>query len=310
MPAFEPRSFPPPSLAGVPVEYIIEQLHTLAPGYWNHPETADCTLLIPIPHNGQRPSLTPDTELCAPLAPSEKSSRRASEPFTNWTRQITMKLHTDYLFAHSKFLCTLFSDASPIDLINPSAALDGTSVHTIAGSYSIPRDRLPRLMPSSAPSHPVLFLPVPDPSSLPLLIHWMYFGDTDLISDALEKRQVQWEGIARNVEYLGLPSDIKVFLGRWYGKWLNHDHSSSLGESDSDDSDTAFSDSDEDMMDVADSDSDTDVGTTASLKDESLSRGRDRATRCLSWTSIHSSSSELSTSFSPLSEDPCETLLA
>ncbi len=44
MPAFEPRSFPPPSLAGVPVEYIIEQLHTLAPGYWNHPETADCTL--------------------------------------------------------------------------------------------------------------------------------------------------------------------------------------------------------------------------------------------------------------------------
>lgn len=221
-----------------------------------------------------------------------------------------LKLHTDYLFAHSKFLCTLFSDASPIDLINPSAALDGTSVHTIAGSYSIPRDRLPRLMPSSAPSHPVLFLPVPDPSSLPLLIHWMYFGDTDLISDALEKRQVQWEGIARNVEYLGLPSDIKVFLGRWYGKWLNHDHSSSLGESDSDDSDTAFSDSDEDMMDVADSDSDTDVGTTASLKDESFSRGRDRATRCLSWTSIHSSSSELSTSFSPLSEDPCETLLA
>lgn len=41
---FQHRPFPPPSLAGVPFEYIIEQLHNLAPQYWDKPETADCTI--------------------------------------------------------------------------------------------------------------------------------------------------------------------------------------------------------------------------------------------------------------------------
>lgn len=41
---FVPRPFPPPALANVPVEYIIDQLHTLAPHYWSKPETADCTI--------------------------------------------------------------------------------------------------------------------------------------------------------------------------------------------------------------------------------------------------------------------------
>lgn len=42
--SFNPRPFPPPSLAGVPTEYIVDQLHILAPQYWNKPETADCTI--------------------------------------------------------------------------------------------------------------------------------------------------------------------------------------------------------------------------------------------------------------------------
>jgi hypothetical protein len=41
---FNPRPFPPPSLVGVPAEYIVDQLHVLAPNYWNKPETADCTI--------------------------------------------------------------------------------------------------------------------------------------------------------------------------------------------------------------------------------------------------------------------------
>ena len=42
--AFVPRPYPPPSLAGVPNEYILNRLHHLAPHYWNKPETADCTI--------------------------------------------------------------------------------------------------------------------------------------------------------------------------------------------------------------------------------------------------------------------------
>ena len=41
---FIPRPFPPPALVDVPLEYIVDQLHNLAPQYWNRPETADCTI--------------------------------------------------------------------------------------------------------------------------------------------------------------------------------------------------------------------------------------------------------------------------
>jgi len=74
-------------------------------------------------------------------------------------------------------------------------------------------------MPSST-SHPIIFLPVPDPRSIHLLIHWIYFGRTDHIETCLEQGAVHWEGLAQNVEYLGLTTDIKIFLGRWYNNWL------------------------------------------------------------------------------------------
>ena len=44
MPSFEPRIFPPQSLTGVPIEYIVGQLHNFATQYWDKPETADCTI--------------------------------------------------------------------------------------------------------------------------------------------------------------------------------------------------------------------------------------------------------------------------
>ncbi|KAI0064733.1 hypothetical protein BV25DRAFT_282116 [Artomyces pyxidatus] len=42
--SFVPRPFPPPSLAGVPHEYIIDSLRKLAPQYWNNTDTADCSI--------------------------------------------------------------------------------------------------------------------------------------------------------------------------------------------------------------------------------------------------------------------------
>jgi hypothetical protein len=86
--------------------------------------------------------------------------------------------------------------------------------------FTVPPNRLPRLLPSS-PSHPIIFLPIPDPSSFHLLVHWIYFGHTNYIEECLSQGVIQWEGLARNVEYLGLPTSIKVFLGRWYGNWLH-----------------------------------------------------------------------------------------
>jgi len=113
-----------------------------------------------------------------------------------------------------------------------------------SSSSSVPADRLPRLMPCS-PDHPILFLPVPDPTTFHLIVHWMYFGDFRYIQDCLHRGLIQWDGIARNVEYLGLSADIKIFLGNWYHAWLNPDRESETC-SDDEDSDTVFTDSDDD----------------------------------------------------------------
>ena len=48
----------------------------------------------------------------------------------------------------------------------------------------------------------------------------MYFGDTTALDDALQRRLIRWDGLARNVEYLGMPEELKRFLGRWYRRWL------------------------------------------------------------------------------------------
>jgi len=123
-------------------------------------------------------------------------------------------------------------------------------------------------MPCS-PDHPILFLPVPDPTSFHLLVHWMYFGDFAYIQECLHQGSIQWEGIARNVEYLGLSAEIKIFLGNWYHAWLNPDRQAAdhQGEtaSDAGDSDTVFSDSDEEM------DSDNEDYSTASDLDDAES---------------------------------------
>lgn len=42
--SFVPRPFPPPSLVGVPHEYIVDSLRKLAPRYWNNTDSADCSI--------------------------------------------------------------------------------------------------------------------------------------------------------------------------------------------------------------------------------------------------------------------------
>jgi len=67
----------------------------------------------------------------------------------------------------------------------------------------------------------------------------MYFGDISIIRDCLFRGLIQWDGIARNVEYLGLSAEMKIFLRDWYNAWLDPDRVSEGA-----DSDTVYSDSD------------------------------------------------------------------
>ena len=81
----------------------------------------------------------------------------------------------------------------------------------------------------------------------------MYFDNTDHIETALDQGLIQWEGLVRNVEYLCLSTEIKVFLGRWYRNWLlptpcSPDQTPCPDEDDQSDLDSECDSSDDEMQ--------------------------------------------------------------
>lgn len=126
-----------------------------------------------------------------------------------------LQLHVDYLSTHSSYIRALLNGTNPLDLVRTSTTMDTSNGSRSDYRYSVPANRLPRLLPGP-PNHPTLYLPVPDPSSFRLIAHWMYFGSTTLIEECLYKKVVHWEGLARNVEYLGVSSELKLFLRSYY----------------------------------------------------------------------------------------------
>lgn len=237
--AFEPRPYPPPSLAGVPNEYILNRLHHLAPHYWNKPETADCTIgvcpslltiyplptliLIAIQSSMTLQNPNPPLEESEHLLP-ESHSRSVFPlliPFNRRKSHGDHQAHIDYLCSQSRLLRRFFG----------GSGVASTSDSTLPS-------RPPQFL-SSSNSHPVVYLPIPDPSSFNLLLHWMYHGSLKDIELALDDGIVTWEGIARNVEYLDIRDHMRQFLGRWYAR-----RRSLCDESDSDES----SESEEDAI--------------------------------------------------------------
>ncbi|KAG6833668.1 hypothetical protein H0H87_002864 [Tephrocybe sp. NHM501043] len=183
-----------------------------------------------------------------------------------------MQLHVDYLSTHSSYIRALLSGANPLDLVH--TAIEGYNGRQTHHHYSVPANRMPRLLPSPS-NHPTLYLPVPDPSSFHLIVHWMYFGDTTHIDECLSQKLIHWEGIARNAEYLGVSSELRVFLKIWYHREF----------SDPEESDTAYTDSDGDTeMDEYDSSTvsgdDSDFGSD---NEKDPPRGRPRIRRPLSY---------------------------
>lgn len=182
----------------------------------------------------------------------------------------------DYLAVHSNYLHALFCGAHAMDLIKSRSSLSSESVP----QYTVPLNRLPKLL-SSVHEHPVLYLPVPDPTSFHLLLHWMYFNQTNIISEALHNRNIQWEGIARNVEYLRLNADIKIFLSKWYHSWLEID--TMRGEDSDCDSDTYYSDSDDEDTSTCTYNTAVTDNSVGIVDSKERSRGRSRETRRLSY---------------------------
>ncbi|KAI0672877.1 hypothetical protein C8Q78DRAFT_1122357 [Trametes maxima] len=196
------------------------------------------------------------------------SARKTVRP-----RRMIMKLHMDYLCAHSSLFRGLLSGASTFDLAaeapnsrpgSPSSAPSPA----LSRQSSVSSLRLPCILPSSTCNHPVVHLPIPDPASFHHLVHYIYFGSTSFMEEALDNGELSWEGLARNVEFLQMGPEIKLFLGRyWRRAHTFHDYSGSEDDDDDEyeheydsdydsDSDAYMSDDGEDESTLADPDED------------------------------------------------------
>ncbi|EJD02230.1 uncharacterized protein FOMMEDRAFT_109473 [Fomitiporia mediterranea MF3/22] len=279
------RPFPPPALVGVPLPYILEQLHNLAVTYWDKPQTADCTIIVPIVPQRHFARNSTDCSSNNIFGPSG-SGRLATEPVPPMTRptRMTSKLHLDYLLAQSSLFRDLFSGRPLSESMAPTCP-DSPNTPPALPRVALPPHRRPHIMPS-VPSHPIVYLPLPDPSSFPHLVHFMYFGTFEVLESALDAGTVQWADVVRNVEYLGMRSRVKAFLGRWYSQRMGPgvppivcgDDGDELGygsdfeedESSSDEEDEdAYSDFDDDDSDASLSDTDGSLETL--VDDEPLS---------------------------------------
>ncbi|KAH9901474.1 hypothetical protein C8Q73DRAFT_636216 [Cubamyces lactineus] len=302
---FVPRPFPPPALAGVPLEYIVDQLRRLAPHYWSRPETSDCTIVVPLDAD-MTPKTAGPTVDCDAFRKMGISSTMSTESFgleegpasastparkTVRPRRMIMKLHMDYLCAHSSLFRALLTGASAFDIAT-DASRPGSDTPASSPSPALSRQssiaslRLPCILPSSTCTHPVVHLPIPDPASFHHLIHYIYFGSTSFMEDALDAGELSWEGLARNVEYLQMGPEIKLFLGRYWRRAHTYcDYSESESDQDydseydsdsddymSDEDDSTLADPDEDGMCMAD---DEDEDSISILKAKAKARARD-----------------------------------
>ena len=214
----------------------------------------------------------------------------------------------DYLCAHSALFRGLLSGASAFDLaVDASTARPGSPMSApspaLSRQSSVSSLRLPAILPSSTPTHPVVHLPIPDPASFHHLVHYIYFGSTSFIEDALEKGDLTWEGLARNVEYLQMGTEIKQFLGRYWRRvhtYCDYSDAESEYEYDSDfdsdsgsdtdgsdyfmsEDDTTLADPDEEGMCLADDEDDelSVMKAKARARARDPPRGRQRTTRRL-----------------------------
>jgi len=242
----QPSSAPqePQTPKDIPVQYIVDQLHRLGPFYWHKPETTDCTIQVPI--DQRRLSRAPNFDIANGLntgvLQSNLDIRRGSAPVTSQTNPTpksftTLKLHQFYLTAQSSLLRALFSGSSVIGLVSPqtpSVPSSSTGHYALGAQSGVRRDsmpslaKIPRLLPSSA-HHPTLYLPLPDASSFPHIVHYLYFGSPAFIEEALSLGRIRWEGVVRNVEYLGLfEEEGGMGIRRWLAEWKERQRRASI----------------------------------------------------------------------------------
>ncbi|VDB82681.1 unnamed protein product [Peniophora sp. CBMAI 1063] len=210
----------PHPLDGVPREYIIDSLRKLAPKFYNDAESSDCTIIFPLdPRRAhtvmQDPNLRlhlPKTDTIAAGHDPSGHGRRATEPSLNLApARLMMRLHTDYLAAHSTMFRLLFSGAHPIDLMQ---VMPQTILDRCASVEGYKQMVIPRVLPSPD-GRIVCHVPLPDPTSFHYIVMWMYFGNVDVLVKAAQRGLISLPGLYANVEWLGI-GELSHFLREWH----------------------------------------------------------------------------------------------
>ena len=173
--------------------------------------------------------------------------------FKAQARQHTFRLHRDYLVTQSTLLRKFFSTVTSLHLDSNAHSYgsssssseitqdeqkhSGKSVsdQTSSRSFSAATrasqhsdhfstliwsgtehdDMAPRFLNSSE-THPVLYLPLPDPLSFGELLRYFYHGDVAPLIGMLERGLVNWAGLILNANFLGVTAELKDALGRWW----------------------------------------------------------------------------------------------
>ncbi|WVR09298.1 hypothetical protein IAU60_006363 [Kwoniella sp. DSM 27419] len=145
----------------------------------------------------------------------DASGRRGSLPGDSQLEQcLVFPLHRDYLTTQSALFRTLLN-CSAAQLPEPVPRDDSGRL-----VFQSPIVRGAKVLPTKAERPKALYVPLPDPASFAVILHWLYWHDADHFNHCLSKGMVTWQGVIRNIEYLSLDNEIKLLAGRWWKRWV------------------------------------------------------------------------------------------
>ncbi|WOO77270.1 uncharacterized protein LOC62_01G000860 [Vanrija pseudolonga] len=215
---FSPRSpmspaMPSPTLDHIPKDFVVKRLNKFAGTFWSNLSTSDVRLLVPCTKNCEEDSHIPfpptpaNGNMRADQAGDDKPKRVRAVPITPASaggnraplRTLAFEVHRDYLVQQSSLLRTVLSEGTK----TPSA-IEMKGCRILATEPGAPLD---------------IIVPLPDPSSLGILLHWMYWGDLEALETALNENPLKWKGMIANVNFLGLDQRTKFAVGRWWRRW-------------------------------------------------------------------------------------------
>lgn len=162
--------------------------------------------------------------------PQPTDSIKQDEGGSSKVPAMSYAVHRDYLIPQSSLLRTVLCDGLP----KGSPELKGCQVLPFSSLHG-PRP---------------IWVPVPDPESFAVLVHWMYWGDVAAVESALNSGTINWRGMVANIEYLGLDDRTKRVVGRWWRRWARAEERANRGfdaDADTDDDDDNDDDDEDDL---------------------------------------------------------------